>query len=139
MSEQATPYTLPAGRALMLRTCDAKMTAQHRGFVWPASGPVECDDWNPRAECGNGLHGLLWGAGDVSMLSSADDAKWLVVDVAADEIVTIGAKIKVSRGVVIFAGDRSGAIEMILAHASAEQRSACLQGTASATGECGTA
>lgn len=49
---------------LVLRTCAADLTS-YGGFQWPESGPVESPDWNPIAECGNGLHGWL-GAGDLS-------------------------------------------------------------------------
>lgn len=51
--------------ALVLRVCNADMTS-HGGFRWPADGYVEAYDWKPKAECGNGLHGWLWGEGDVS-------------------------------------------------------------------------
>jgi hypothetical protein len=60
----------------MLRTCRPDMTS-HNGFQWPTSGPVECPDWNPRAACGNGLHGLLHGEGDASLLDWSEDAQWL--------------------------------------------------------------
>lgn len=71
---------------LVLRTCAADMTS-YGGFKWPESGPVKCSDWSPRAECGNGLHGLLWGVGDGSLVSWAEDAKWLVVEVPTDSVV----------------------------------------------------
>lgn len=71
-------------KILVLQTCNADMTG-YDGFVWPASGYVEAPDWDPDPEinCGNGLHGLTWGDGDWTMLSRADDAKWLVVEVDA--------------------------------------------------------
>ena len=76
-------------RVLILRTCkrepDGRLTA-FGGFVWPASGPVECPDWNPEPVCGGGLHGLLWGEGEGSMLSWDESAAWLVVSVDAGEV-----------------------------------------------------
>jgi len=51
------------------------------GFVWPRSGPVECPDWDPTPKCGHGLHGVLWGEGAGNLLSWAEDAQWIVVDV----------------------------------------------------------
>lgn len=60
-------------RAYMLRTCAADMTA-HGGFVWPKEGEVCAPDWRPDARCGNGLHGLLWGEGDGSLLNWSADA-----------------------------------------------------------------
>ena len=70
----------PKPKAYMLRTCSADMTA-HGGFKWPKSGPVSCPDWDPLSKCGHGLHGLLWGGGNLSMLSNADDAVWQVVEI----------------------------------------------------------
>jgi len=96
----------------ILRTCNADMTA-HGGFRWPTSGPVEAPDWDPAPECGGGLHGLLCGEGNGVMLDNKDDAKWLVVKVPVSEIVDLGGKVKFSRGVVIYAGDRDTAVAMI--------------------------
>ena len=110
------------GKVLVLRTCSADMTS-YNGFRWPESGPVECPDWEPTAECGNGLHGLLWGEGDGGLLSWSPDAKWLVVEVAAADIVTIdAAKVKFPRGVVIYAGTRYGATRLIAEHAPVGSR-----------------
>ena len=67
-------------KVLVLRTCAADMSA-YGGFVWPRYGHVEAPDWNPRAECGNGLHGLKWGEGSADYLSSDDDAVWMVCEV----------------------------------------------------------
>ena len=128
-------YRLPKGRALMLRTCGADMRA-HGGFVWPMSGRVTCPDWSPVAECGHGLHGLLWGAGDASQLSTAPDARWLVVEIVAADAVEIGGKIKVPAGRVVHVGDRASAVAFVQAHAPAGI--VCVYGTATA-GDRGTA
>ncbi len=93
----------------VLRTCAADMTA-NGGFVWPKNGPVECPDWNPQPECGNGLHGLLMGEGDAQLLSWAPDAKWLVVAVAAKNVVDLNGKVKFPRGEVVYCGERDGAL-----------------------------
>src|SRR5579859_3679560 len=89
------------GEALMLRTCrpDGK---SYGGFKWPKSGPVKCKDWKPQPTCGHGLHGLLWGEGDGSLLDWSEDAAWLVVRVKRAEVVDIGGKVKVPGGVVEF-------------------------------------
>jgi hypothetical protein len=98
----------------MLRTCNADLTS-YEGFQWPASGPVECSDWSAVAECGNGLHGLLMGVGDGSLLNWSEDAKWLVVAVDAAAVVAIdSAKVKVPRGDVVYCGERGGAIARLL-------------------------
>jgi hypothetical protein len=106
-------------KVLVLRTCTAEMGGTHqlaKGFVWPESGPVACSDWNPEPICGYGLHGLLWGCGDGSLLAFNNaTAKWLVVEVLASEIVLLegGSKVKFPRGEVVFCGDRKGATDFI--------------------------
>ena len=105
---------MPEQRALMLRTCNADMTA-YGGFVWPEEGYVECPDWDPAPRCGHGLHGFLWGEGDSSLASWDEDAKWLVVEfVLGEEVDLNGEKIKVPRGwVVPIAKDRQTATRYI--------------------------
>ena len=102
-------------KALVLRTCNNDMTA-YRGFKWPESGHVECPDWDSKPDCGNGLHGLLWGEGAVGYLSQDADAKWLVVEVDSVSVVWIdGDKVKFPSGSVVYCGDRSGAVGFIQA------------------------
>ena len=129
MSDQPT-WTPTEGKALMMRTCASDMTSYHGTFTWPESGPVEAPDWNPQAECGQGLHGLLWGAGSASLLDWDADAKWLVVEVDTADIVGLGDKVKVPAGVVIYAGERHIAASLISAHAPAGTR--VIAGTATA-------
>ena len=144
-------YVLPEGCALILRTCDADMTS-HGGFRWPESGPVECPDWDPRPECGHGLHGLLWGAGGGSLLNWKPDAKWIVAEVDASQVVDLVGKVKCPRARVIYAGDRGTATELIARHAPSgtviigHTATAGDRGTASVgyrgaatAGDCGTA
>jgi len=99
------PAPLPQ-KAYMLRTCAADGTS-HGGFRWPKEGPVSCPDWDPKPECGHGLHGLLWGGGNLSLLSNADDAIWQIVEI--EEWVEIDRKVKVPRGAVVYSGDMAGA------------------------------
>ena len=106
------------GEALMLRTCAADGTS-YNGFKWPKSGPVKCNDWRPKAEYGHGLHGLLWGEGDGSLLNWAEDAAWLVVRVRLSEVVQIDRKVKVPSGVVEFFGAAHEAVELIQKYAPA--------------------
>ncbi len=105
---------------LVLRTCSANMTSSG-GFRWPKRGPVSAPDWVDNYECGNGLHGWLWGEGD-GTLGHVDTpkAKWLVVRVIASE-VRHGAghligKCKFPRGYVVHCGDRKSATEYIVKH-----------------------
>ena len=129
---------------LVLRTCKADMTSNMGWFAWPTSGPVECSDWLPTPECGNGLHGFLWGEGNGSLADWSKDAKWLVVEVEADQVVDLGGKAKFPRGAVVFCGDRKAATDYIIAHGAAGRAvigatvAACDYGTATA-GDYGTA
>ena len=97
----------------VLRTCSAGLTS-FNGFRWPASGHVAAPDWQPTDECGNGLHGLLWGEGDGGHLSPAADARWLVVGVAEDSLIDLDGKVKFPEGEVVFCGNREGAIADII-------------------------
>jgi hypothetical protein len=93
-----------------MRTCNADMTG-YNGFVWPESGHVSCSDWEPTAECGHGLHGLLDGEGHGSHLNWGADAKWLVV--AIKEWIDLGDKVKFPSGEVVFCGSREDATRMM--------------------------
>ena len=103
--------------ALVLRSCSADMTSK-KGFVWPDVGEVaECPDWKPIAECGNGLHGWLYGQGDhdCSNYLSAD-SKWLVVEVVLADVVILGGKCKFPRGTVKFIGTMTEAAAYLREH-----------------------
>ena len=129
----AKPFFAPNEKTvLVLRTCNADMTSCG-GFVWPKSGPVEAPDWKNTKECGNGLHGFLWGEGDGSLASWDSDAVWLVVRVAEDLIVNLDGKVKFPRGVVEFAGSRLDATNYI-----AERRRGAIVGGTSTSGNYGT-
>src|SRR6185312_7393887 len=130
-------------KALVLRTCQADLTS-HNGFKWPASGSVECPDWDPKPECGHGLHGLLWGRGNWSYLSSGADAIWQVVEVDEKSCVPIdGDKVKFPKGNVIFSGRMAEAVTTVLcdprAMKGAEQASSGDYSTAASSGYYSTA
>ncbi len=107
--------TSPTARSFMLRTCDSEMRA-YGGFVWPTSGPVSAPDWKPTEKCGSGLHGLLMGVGDTSQLSIDADAKWLVVEIDPSTAIELAGKVKVPGGIVVYCGDRDGAIAFLIAN-----------------------
>ena len=99
---------------LVLRACNADMSSKN-GFIWPTSGPVECSDWEPTDECGNGLHGWLHGHGDGNVSNyTADDCKWLVVKVKNKYIIDLADKVKFKKGTVVFCGDRKGATDYLI-------------------------
>ena len=126
-------------KVLVLRSCTGKMKCcefgDHKPFTWPAKGPVACKDWKPDAECGHGLHGLLWGEGDGSLIACGGDTKWLVVEVLASEIVDLKGKVKFPRGRVVFCGTPDDAGKWLAARAPGR---AIVRGTATA-GDRGTA
>ena len=97
---------------LVLRTCNADMTS-HNGFKWKKSGYVSCPNWNDKAECGHGLHGLLKGVGDAGLLSSDKNAKWLIVKTDKTKIVDISGKVKFPYCYVIYCGTKEKAIEIL--------------------------
>jgi hypothetical protein len=108
-------------KVLVLRTCNADMTS-HGGFKWPDKGEVTCPDWDSEPVCGNGLHGLPWGKGNWSLLSSDRDAIWQVVEVDTCGLVDIGGeKSKFRSGKVIFSGAMAQAVTMVLCHPDAMQ------------------
>ena len=83
--------------------------------MWPGVGEtVRAPDWLPTEDCGNGLHGWLYGQGDHSCSSYLDDtAVWLVLEVVSDTIVMLGGKCKFPECVVRFVGDRNSATQFL--------------------------
>jgi hypothetical protein len=97
----------------LLRTCDKDLKAR-QGFQWPSSGLVSAPDWKSKPSCGNGLHGLLSGEGDGSLLNNDEDAKWLVIAAVKSEVVQINRKVKVPRAYVCFVGTKKEATDLIV-------------------------
>jgi len=113
-------------KVLCLRTCPADMIARGKindvewSFKWPTRGFVECPDWDPTPTCGHGLHGLLWGDGDWSLLKDEPDSVWMVVEVCVANLVKIDeSKVKFRCGNVIFTGVKADAIARVLTGAEA--------------------
>jgi len=111
-------------KALVLRTCKSDMTSRN-GFVWPNEGPVECHDWVASDECGNGLHGALWGEGDGALFYWDDTAAWQVVEI--EEYINLDGKVKFPRGIVKHTGDRFSATAFIQSNGA---KGAVIGGTA---------
>jgi hypothetical protein len=103
--------------ALVLRTCFADLTS-HSKFQWPneVGAMVEAPDWIKSDECGNGLHGWLYGQGDAGVSDSIrhPDAKWLVVEVVIADMVSLGGKVKFPRCTVRHIGDKHSATQYLL-------------------------
>lgn len=121
----------------VLRTCKADLTS-YNGFQWPARGRVTCPDWLPVADCGGGLHGLLWGEGNGDLLDWSEGAKWLVVRVSAENYVNIdNEKIKFPCGVVVHCGTRESATKFLAGKIGAQNRA--IVGATATAGYGGTA
>ena len=96
---------------LILRTCKADRTSRN-GFQWPEMGYVEAPDWNPSAQCGNGLHGWLRGEGDGSLVYDGERLGQ-VVETYLDHIVDLDGKVKFPFGWVVFTGDLHEAARIV--------------------------
>jgi len=62
------------------------------GFQWPLDEGAEviAPDWDPTPVCGGGLHGLLNGAGNGSLINWSTDAVWIVAEIPDGETVVDG-------------------------------------------------
>lgn len=94
-------------RVLILRTNDANGQS-YGGFPWPrkVGETVTAPDWNPRKECGGGLHGALWGEGNGSLFRWSADAEWMVFSAPFGDVVDLGGKVKVPAARVEAIGNR---------------------------------
>ena len=118
--------TLPDGRYAVLRTHRAD-GASYGGFRWPTEvgGVAVAPDWNPdpSIRCGHGLHGLLWGCGDGSLLTPS--LTWAIVAVDPGDIATrldgmaVPPKVRFRSAEVVHIGDRDSATGWIAAHGGA--------------------
>jgi hypothetical protein len=115
--KQASPVGAEpfAHDAVVIRTSNSDDTAWG-GFQWPSEvgSLVEAPDWDPRPKCGYGLHGLLDGIGAWG-LTDRDSPVWQVVGVKRDECVWVeDDKVKFPRCVLLYRGDKAGALKLIL-------------------------
>jgi hypothetical protein len=100
-------------KVLVLRVCHEGGWSDGQSgrprFQWPLTegAAAEAGDWNPEPVCGYGLHGWLWGAGDVGSAGAewafTEAAPvWMVLEVERDLVVPLegGVKVKFPRCVV---------------------------------------
>jgi len=109
---------------LIMRSCGPDLRS-HNDFQWPEAGPVSAPDWQATKECGNGLHGFLWGEGDHNLANLAADAKWLVVETDGDKVIDLGGKVKFPAGIVVYCGDSPSAAAYIQANGGAGKKVMC--------------
>ncbi len=115
------------------------------GFRWTLDEGAEviAPDWDPTPVCSGGVHGLLNGAGNGSLINWSTDAVWIVAEIPDDEtVVDIDGKVKVRRCIVRHVGDKTSAPEFLAAHGHTEgvvagTATAGYRGTATA-GDAGT-
>lgn len=103
--------------ALVLRTCKSDLTSRG-GFQWAdVGGTTVAEDWIENKECGNGLHGWLFGSGDHSYSNYLDaDSKWMVLEVDLKSIVMLGEKCKFPKAKTVFVGDKKSATDYLIAN-----------------------
>ena len=103
------------GIALVLRTCKSDLTSRN-GFQWAdVGGTTVAEDWIDNKECGNGLHGWLFGSGDHGCSNYLDsDSKWMVLEVELKSIVMLGEKCKFKSAKTLFVGDKKSATDYLI-------------------------
>jgi hypothetical protein len=125
---------------LILR-CSSPTGASYGGFQWPfeVGAVVEAPDWTPTPRCGHGLHGWLWGEGDVgaSEYHSDPNAIWHLIEAVEDDVIDLQGTVKFRRGTIVAVGKRDEVIAVLQADPRAAGR-AVIYGRASA-GRYGTA
>ncbi len=110
---------------LILTTCDSDMVSTYDGVRLPRSGPVEAPEWDSDPVFGGGIHGLLFGESDVFTLDNSPEAIWVVLEARLSDVVQgisrLAHECKARRGVVVYCGDRAGAIKYLMNHGARER------------------
>jgi len=106
---------------LIMRSCGPDLRS-YNAFQWPEAGHVSALDWEATEECGNGLHGFLWGEGDHALANQASDAKWLVVETDGANVIDLGGKVKFPSGTVVFCGEAQNAAAYIQGNGGAGKK-----------------
>ncbi len=73
---------------------------------------ITAPDWDPKPECGNGIHGWLWGMGR-SGKNHAGNKIWQVVEVP-DDGVNLGGKWKWKWVKVVYSGTQAEAMKLTM-------------------------
>lgn len=118
-------WTARPGKALVIRTCQTEPDGwfpnatetptpgrlyAYANFEWPEEigAVVEPATWDPAPECGDGLHGLLWGQGNVGYLGTGsrdDGTAYMVVEVDEKDCVWVhDDKVKFPRCTIVHIG-----------------------------------
>jgi hypothetical protein len=140
------------GNEVFILKCVSADGQGYGGFQYPLTvgASVEAPDWNPRKECGGGLHGWPWGIGIGGGKEPDWNGRWLVLGAASEDIVDLGDKCKAQKAIVRFASEPkdwqaatnfilSGQIAWVQQAASGAASATGWRGAASATGASGAA
>ena len=95
-------YILPENKVPALKIRYANRKSAHNDFQYPEVGEtVKAPDWRPTNDCGYGLHGYLWGEGDitVSLYNPGEVNLFQVHEVG--EFISMPGKIKYPSALVI--------------------------------------
>ena len=134
----AHQWTHDGDKVLCLRCCNPDGTS-HGGYVWPQVGDVaKPEQWSPKAECGDGLHGWPWGTAFGDGKEPDYKGLWIVFAASPEDVIDLGGKVKVRECTVIYRGTYQEALSLLLPgyHSWVLQASS---GAASATGYIGAA
>jgi len=118
---------------LVLKRVSDRMEA-YGDFLYPTEGEVTAPDWDPTPTCGGGLHGYLWGEGFCREEPEVPLHNWLVLEVAASDIVDLGGKVKFPSGNVVYCGDLDGAARYLQEKRPEETRGRAVIGSRSDKG-----
>jgi hypothetical protein len=130
-----------SNRVLILRSCNLDGISRN-DFKWPleVGAEVSCPDFEATKECGNGLHGLLWGAGDSGLVPQGEGKVGLVVSALESEVVDLGGKVKFPRCRIEFVGTLQAAASWLATETGRVVHFAVVSGVKSAVvGDYGTA
>lgn len=118
-----------AKKVLILRSCNKDFTSYNK-FKYPESGWVEAPNWNPdpTIDCGQGLHGLLWGEGNGDLIS-VDNTLGQVIEVDESDVVLSsgGGKVRFRGGIVTTFPTVFEAAKYIYEHGGADKAISFMQ------------
>jgi hypothetical protein len=102
---------------LIMRTVNADGSSKN-GFVYPLEigAVVTAPDWNPKPECGGGLHGFPNGEGDGSLANWSENSRWLIIEADLKEVVCFDAKCKFRTGIIRHIGTIDTATKFLVKH-----------------------